>query len=493
MKNKGYWIGSVIILFLSVICFVVFGVGTEIISAISGAGNPTVFGKYDGKKIELVPGSDFAQAVQNYSDYFQRQGQTLDDNAYFYIYNYAFNAAVMSTAYKSEVAKSGYKPSEKAISRVILPYFSKDGKYDPVLYASYPESDKAALRNDIAKQLSYSRFAEDVFGSDSKVGGNSLFGTKKSSKEAAFLKDFAAAKKTFIIASFDKTSYPDSEIMAYAKENADNFNSYSLLIVTVKEEAQAKKLQKQITGNELTFEDAVKEYSEKYFGNGDGVIENKYEYQVKGIFDKSEDIAKVDGLKKDEVSEVIKTNEGYSIFKATEEKTTANLADETTFNAVKDYIKVNESGRIEEYFTAKANDFAKAAEGVDFVKTARTMGVKVSSTVKFPLNYGDLSIADKLPSEDEPALANASSNEFFLEKAFALKANEISEPVVNGNYILVVKNIAAENDEVSSEASEALQNELSEYDQTSAQSVILNSKKVENNVTTVYFNNYLKK
>ena len=54
MKNKMLWVGSVIILILSVICFVVFGVGTELIRAVTGEGNGISFGKYNGKDIVLV-------------------------------------------------------------------------------------------------------------------------------------------------------------------------------------------------------------------------------------------------------------------------------------------------------------------------------------------------------------------------------------------------------------------------------------------------------
>ena len=55
MKNKMLWVGSVIILILSVICFVVFGVGTELIRAVTGESNGISFGKYDGKEIVLAP------------------------------------------------------------------------------------------------------------------------------------------------------------------------------------------------------------------------------------------------------------------------------------------------------------------------------------------------------------------------------------------------------------------------------------------------------
>ncbi|MBQ0052098.1 MAG: SurA N-terminal domain-containing protein, partial [Treponema sp.] len=490
MKNKFYWIGSVVILFLSVICFVVFGVGTEIIAALTGESNSPVFGKYDGKKIQMVPGTDFANAVQNYANYYQNQGANLDENTYFYIYNYAFNSAVQAMTYKSEVAKSGYKPSAKSVNRILLPYFSRDGKYDPELYNQITESDRNAMKKDITSQLSYMRFSDDVFGSSEKVGENTLFGLKESSKEAEFLQAMAYTKRSFEMATFDKTAYPDSEVKAYAAEKADMFNKYSMSVVSVKEEAQAKKLVNQLKNNEVTFEDAVKEYSEKWYSNGDGLITDSYEYQIKENLANADDFSKIAALEKDAVSEAIKTNNGYSIYKNNGDKVAADFNNAETFEAVKNYIKTNESGRIEDYFMAKANAFVEKAKSTkEFSAACESQNVKYGYVPAVPLNYGEVSFADKVEVEDVPEMVNASTNENLLQKAFALKFDEISEPIVNGNYILVLKLSSDQKVDLSDEAKAKIPTSVKEYDQSSAQSAVLTSKKVENKVAEVYFNN----
>ena len=484
MKNKGYWIGSVIIFVLAVVCFVVFGVGTEIINAVTGAGKASSFGKYDGKDIELIPGSDFANAVQNYSNYFQSQGQNLDENAYFYIYSYAFNAAVQSMAYKDSVKKSGYAPSEKSVSRAMLPYFSSNGKFDPAIYAQVSESDKSSIKKDIVNSLTYQRFAEDVFGSSS--GDEKMFGAKASSKEAAFAEEIATTKRGFEIAYFDKNAYPDSEVLAYANENKDKFEKYSLSIVSFDDEAEAKKIRAQILNNEITFEDAISEYSKKYYSNSEGKITNSYAYQISSNIANADDFSKISSLKNDEVSDVIKMHNGYTIYKCTGDKVAANFEDEATLKDVKSYIKSNESGRIEDFFMNKANGFAKAAAG-NFTEAANEFEAETASVAPFPLNYGELSFADKITAGDISALANAGSNENLLEKAFALKENEISEPIVNGNYIVVMKLTSTEKTEISDDEKKAVANALAEYDQISAQTAILTSDKVQNNVAQTYF------
>ena len=81
MKKTMLFIGSVIILILSAITFV-------FIPALSpnAAGKPLVFGKYGNKKIEYKQGTEFANAVANYTEMYKNQGAELNDTDYFYIF-----------------------------------------------------------------------------------------------------------------------------------------------------------------------------------------------------------------------------------------------------------------------------------------------------------------------------------------------------------------------------------------------------------------------
>ena len=496
MKNKMLWIGSVIILILSVICFVVFGVGTELIRAFTGDANKISFGKYDGKDIVLEPGTDFANAVQNYQNYYQNQGQQLDQSAYFYIYNYAFNAAVQSMAYKESVKESGYKPTGKQISRTMLPYFlDSDGKYDSKLYAQVSQSDKEALKTNISRQLIWERFNDDLFGSASKLGKDDyeyeLYGLKVSQKEVEFLTSLGEEKRSFDIVSFDKSEYPESEVKAFGLKNIDLFNTYSLSMITVKDEAQAKKLVGQLSNNEITFEDAVSEYSEKYYTDGDGKVTSNFAYQIKENLANDDDLAKITSLEKDALSEVIQTNTGYSIYKCTGDSAKANIEEEATLDAVKNYVNTNEKSMIDEYFTEKAKSFVESAKQKGFQAAAKESGVEVLSIPAFPLNYGDVSIADSIAASDVKALSNASTNEDFLKAAFSMKISDISEPVTLGNYVSVITLTGIQNDKATDEQVTKVKTSIDDYDESEAQTALLQSKKVVNNVADTYFNKFL--
>ena len=489
MKNKVLWIGSVIILILSIICFVVFGVGTELIRAVSGDGSGISFGKYDGKEIVLAPGTDFANAVQSYTNYYQNQGAPLDQSAYFYIYNYAFNAAVQATAYREAVRKSGYKPSGTEISRAMLPYFlNADGKYDPILYNEVSNADKESLRSGITRQLIWQRFSDDTFGAADKLGGYTFYGIKSGAGEAEFLASLNDEKRSIEVASFDKADYPDSEVRSFGAENISLFDTLPLSMITVREEAQARKLLAQLNGGEITFEDAVSEYSEKYYSDGDGKVSENFAYQIKENLADEEDFQKIAALAADSLSDVIKTNTGYSIYKATGEKAVASIDDDAVLDAVRNYVRSNRRGMIDEYFTAKAKSLAESAGPDGFDKAAKDAGAEVVTIPAFPLNYGDVSMLDKIDSADAKALLSAGTNEDFLTKVFSMKQGDISEPMTLGNYIAVFKLAGIQNDSHDSERLAKVTEDASSYDEDSAQSALLSSKKVENNVADVYFN-----
>ena len=376
----------------------------------------------------------------------------------------------------------------------MLPYFlNADGKYDPKLYNQVSNADKESLKNDIAKQLTWQRFRDDMFGSSEKLGDYTLFGLKSSEKESSFLASLSEEKRSFDTISFNKSDYPESEIKKFASENADLFDTYSLSMLTIKDESQVKKVFTQLTNNEITFEDAISEYSEKYYTDGDGKVTENFAYQIKENLEKEEDFTKISSLVKDSTSEIIKTNTGYSIYKCTGEKASANFEDAATIDAVKKYITTNKSNLIEEFFMEKANAFIADAKAENFANAAKKAGIEVVTLPAFPLNYGDISIADKLDASSAPAFANASSNENFLEKAFTMKVNDISEATVMGNYITVFHLTSIQNDKSDEAKISKINEELNSYDENSAQSALLSSSKVENKVSDVYFNKFLQR
>lgn len=484
MKKPLLYIGSVLIFILAAVAFV-------FVPAKAGGGQNgayPVFGKYDGKPIELKPGTDFATAVNNYSNFYRNQGVNLDEQNSFYLYNMAFNAAIVTTTAREAEKSVGYKPSKKSVSRNLLRYYSDEtGKYSSKIYSMYSDNQKEELRKNVEKDLVVSRFNDDIFGSETEVGGKKLYGIKSSDAEIAFLKKMGEDKRAFNIVSFSKSSYPESEIKSFAEGNKELFDKFDISAITISDEATAKKVQKQLAGGEISFDDAVaEEYSEKNYTDAKGKVTAAHRYQVKGILADESSLSAIESLSDGAFSDVVKTASGWTVFRKDGKTAGTDFETPDGLDVAKRYITSNESGRIEDYFVAKAKDYiasaAVAGEGAELPEGAESF-----TTKPFPLNYGSTTIAGKLPTDVAP-LAGADRNENFWEKAFKLKAGEYSEPLVIGNYVVVLRIAeAAEDAEEKGLSDDALRSEIANYDSSSAQSVMTGSKKVENNVLQAYF------
>jgi hypothetical protein len=488
MNKTFITVGAVVIFILAAVAFVFAP------AKVGGAAqrDAVVFGKYDGKPIELKAGTEFAQAVNNIQQSYQAQGINIDETNYIYVYSYAFNAAVQSIAAKNAVAGTGYEPGDTEVSRHLLklPYFlDENGNYSPEIARMYSDEQKEELRASIKEGLVGQRFQDDLFGSAEEFDGKSFYGLKSSKAEGDFLAGFGSKKRAFGIISFNKSNYPDSEVMKFAEANKDTFEKFDISAISFADEATANKVQKQLTGGEIKFEDAVKEeYSEKYFTDANGKITASYKYQVKGILADEASLETIKALAKDAFSGVVKTSSGYTVFRKDGENSQADFNDKNTFDVVKKYITSNESGKIEDYFIETAKNVTADAtlNGFDNVDISAIDGAEKVTVPAFSLNYGGVSLADKLPTDTAKQLSSAVNNESFWEKAFGMKVGSYSEPIVLGNYVVVLNCTGEETDEAAKDKLESLKGEIVSYDQASAQSTLLDSDKVENNVWNAY-------
>ncbi len=487
-KNTVYTLGSLIILLICAFCFVVLPAFEGRASRQQGGDTP-VFGKYNGKEIKYEQGSDFADYVSQYGQMYQMYGQQLDQSAYYQIFSQAFNATVMKYAYSEAVEKTGYEVPASAVTREMIPYFSdENGNYSSKLYKSASDEAKLEIKNALSSRMFANRFYNDNFGSSTEVFNlDALYGLKSSESEKAF---FAAANKNmrgFDVAVYSLSDYPLEEKLKFARQNEAKFNSYDLYLITVEDKSTAETVAKRLANNEITFEDAVTEYSQNNYSNTEGKLTNTYQYQIENILENKEDLASITSLAKDAVSGIIQTTSGFSIFKCANDVTKPDFDSESTQRIVSSYISNYESSIIEDYFTAKANDFIKEAKTSDFAAAGEKSGAKVSSIEPFPLNYGNVNVLGEFSAGDS-GLTSAESNENFMSKAFALKLNEISEPIVVGNNIVVLKftkESSPEDDEINSTL-------FASYDEDAANEAIMGSDKLTNDFINVYFQNFLR-
>lgn len=480
-KNSVYTLGSLIILLICAFVFVILPAMTGSDAAVQ---KPLEFGKYNGKAIRYEQNSDFADAVTYYGQLYQMYGRELDSSAYSEIFYNAFNQTVINYAYEDAVSKTGYSVPESAVTRQLIPYFSENGKYSSKLYRSTPKERIRELKEKAEKTLYTQRFYDDNFGADSDlVGSTPLYGLKDSSKELDFVSSYGNKLRGFNAAIFPLSDYPKEEKVAYGKENSDKFIKYNLSVISVDDKSTAASVAKRIAANEITFTDAVSEYSTKSFSNSEGKLTNSYRYQIENILVEKADIDKIAALTADSVSEVIPTGAYFSIFKADSDAELPDFTSDAVINQVNSYIVTYENSILEDYFTQKAKVFAEAAKKTSFSAAAVTLSAKTVELAPFPLNYGNVSVTSSLTS-DEAAFKNADSNENFLTTAFSLSKNEISEPILLNRNVVVLQ--FTKESSPDADADKSLP-DLSNFDRQSTQTAILKSNKLENHFMEVYF------
>ncbi len=487
MKKTMLFVGSVIILILSAITFIFIPAMAQ------GAGQDgLVFGKYGNKKIVYKPGTEFANAVTNYTEMYRRQGVELKDSDYYYVYNYAFVSAVQAVAYADNVKKSGWAPSQQSVARQMYPYFAdENGNYSSAIFNSYGTEDKNNLKKDLTNGLIWNRCSEDYLGTQSTYAGHRLYGIKTSNAEKDFFDGMISQKRAFDLAVFKKSNYPDAQVQAFGEQNVAKFVKYNFSVITVKDLSKAKSILNQINKEEVTFADAVTQYSDKAYSGTDGKLSSNYGYQIQDILKNADDAEKLFALELNKTSDVIETSAGYSIFHNDLVKTEPDFTDKTILSVVRTYINQNESTVVETYFIEEAKKLIENSASKGFEVTAKTSDADFVKVPAFALNYANTSLIGTVPAELS-SISGASSNENFLQSAFALKADGVSEPLVVGDSIIVVKAAGNQKDNLTAEQKEKIDSDVDSLNASALQSTLLSGKKVKNNVAEVFFTKIMK-
>ena len=488
-KNTAYTIGSLVILLICAFCFV-------ILPALTGSGQARakspVFGKYDGKAITMDEGSAMQKNASQYAQLLEAYGQKIDQNTSFQVFNYAFNKTALDYAYEDAVKDSGYVVTPKAVNYKMIPYFlDENGKYSSKLYKQVPENRKQELRDELENSLYSARFYDDNFGSSSDIVGlNALYGLKTSNDEIQFLIDLDKTKRGFNMAYYPSDSYPEEEVVKYGKANIDKFTKYNFSAISVADETTANTVIRRLNNNEITFADAVSEYSSKSYGDSEGKLADIYSYQISDMLTNEDDLATITALAVDALSTPIQTGSSYTVFKADAAPKAGDMTNADTIASVKSYLISYENSIIEDYFMAKANNLINEANKSDLATACANQGVETITIAPFPLNYGNMEIASTLDTSNA-VLANAESNDNFLKTAFSLKLNEYSKPFVLNKNVCVLQytteEVAADDYTPVFKAETSLS-----YDQYATQDHVLHSEKLENNFAQVYFDQMMR-
>ncbi len=471
-RNPIIFAGSVLLLVIITIAFV-FSPG--LIS--QNTGMPEL-GSYDGKAIKYD--EDFVNLVEYFSEQLQAQGTQGDTT--FSAMTQAFNYSVLTHAFIDEVEKSGYIAPSSLINREMVPYFAdENGAYSELLFQQTPDGTKIRI-----KEATEEGVKRDLYFSDHA-------NIKSSSNEIEFIKSMNSTQRSFDMVSFNTENYPEEEIITFGTNNAELFTTYSMDVITVNDENTAKTVASRIANNELTFSDAITEYSIDQYSDDTGTLNDNLHYELKDIVKGEDAFNTLVSLESGTVSDVIETTSGYSIFSVTANPVPATFPNDDLVEAVHSYVTIYEAGIIEDYFINLAKDFNISAVMLGYDAALALYDVDSTEIEAFPVNYASVPLLDTVPTAAASQLAQAQSNEQFFEVAFALEEGQYSEPLVLGKDIVVLSHV----EEV---INEDLENQtmnfmypyyVQQFDSNDISSFFMGSEKLENNLFSVLLEYFL--
>jgi parvulin-like peptidyl-prolyl isomerase len=421
------FIGTFIVLIIIIVAFVL--VPAIVPEASRRANVDLTFGYYEKVPISYVPGNYFAQYYEMIARYNQNNDSENFNSMGYQIWREAYEAAAVHTAILQEMKNSGYAAPVKKVDRDVaaLPQFQENGRFSPALYKRMDNNARLTLWRQVQEEIAEKKFSSDVTG------------LLKSEAEAEFFGKMEALQRNFKVTLFNIDAYPDEEYEAYARDHSDLFRNVKLSIVTVGSgEREARQILETIKNGETTFEDAARAHSKDPYADRGGDMGMKMIHELSLDIPEEDAREAVISIAKGDFSDVIKTASGWAFFRCEEAVQDADLTDPAVMDKVKSYLRNFERGRMEDWTIAKANEFVTLAKERGFDDALSIKALQSNSFGPVPINYGNFELFTTLPVQSVPGLSGTAENENFWKTAFSTPVGSPSEPIVQGNNVMVL-------------------------------------------------------
>ncbi|MDR2102254.1 MAG: SurA N-terminal domain-containing protein [Treponema sp.] len=432
--NPFIFIGTLVILVIVIIAFVFV---PAIVPGVGGLNADLRFGSYNKTPITYVQNGYFAQVRENIARY--RQSSINDSNYQIMLYQIwreAFEETVIHTGMLDEMKQAGYTPPEEVVDREVaqLPQFLDNGRFSVSKYRELDNTTRILLWRQVQESIAKEHYSADM--TDLKI----------SSAETAFIGGMASPKRTFDMAVFPLSSYPDTEVTAYAAANAGLFRVTHLSVITVSSgEGEAQKILDSIKDGTTTFEDAARTYSLDAYAERGGDMGVKMVYELSTEIPGTEEREQVIGTARGEYSPIVKVPSGWAFFRVEETPYPADTADSSLLEKIRTYMTNFERGKIEDWFINEARNLITLSGELGFSEALVQKGIEKRNFGPLPLNYGGdtlyydgSGLFTALASFSVTELSSADTNENFWQEAFFTPLNTPSNPLVLGNNVVVL-------------------------------------------------------
>ncbi|GAB6392014.1 MAG: PpiC-type peptidyl-prolyl cis-trans isomerase [Treponematales bacterium] len=419
--------GTVVTLVIVIVAFV-------LVPAIPGVGGPAadmVFGYYHGVPLRPVSGNYFARVLASLE---QQQAQINEGNRQmmtYQIWRDAFDSAVVHAGILDEMREAGYEPPPEEVDREVA------------ILLGYHENEKLAEKKrqqmSNAEQLKLWRDTREVMMSELYLSKDFTENFRASSKEKAFVTAMAGPVRTFSLALFPLSAYPDSEVSAYAGEHAELFQvvHHSVITLTASEK-EAKQVWESVRNGTAVFEEAAGASSKDSYADRGGDMGVRMAWELETEVPDAAERREVLALAKGELSRVVKVPAGWAFFRAEEDARPADMGEAGNVEKARAYLTEFERGRVEDWLIRQADGLIARAKAAGFDAACADYEVSRKSFGPLPLNYGGAPLFTSLAASGVSELAEASTNEYFWRACFAGPVGSPAAPVVLGDNVAVV-------------------------------------------------------
>jgi hypothetical protein len=127
----------------------------------------------------------------------------------------------------------------------------------------------------------------------------------------------AGPVRTFDMAAFPLSSYPDTEVAAYTAANPQLFKVTHLSKITISSsEREAQQILGSVKDGTLTFEEAAQNHSQDYYADRGGDMGVKMVYELVSEAPDAQDRDAIAALAAGEFSSIVKVPAGWAFFRA---------------------------------------------------------------------------------------------------------------------------------------------------------------------------------
>ena len=427
-RNPLLYFGSILVLVIIAVTFI----GAPTLGQFAGISASTIFGYYDGHKIEHYVGNYFHRQILTINqNYRQNSGTQEAQNKFYAILQEAFQRTAFHVAILSYLKNPKMSVSSEQVDAILStegPYIVEN-EFSEQLWESTPISQRKSNREYVKEELLEKQFLKD------------LQEIPLSNEEINFFQTINKTERKFRIAIFQYSELPNDELSDFGQENAFLFQRMKfsrILFSSSESNADAERALEHLKNGTKSFEELSRLYLSTDIDSG-GNIGWKYFYDVERDFENTGSAEKIFSLTPSEHSEILMSRFGPVIYRSDSELIIPQFSDQEILNEVKNYLNRYNRGFIEDYYNEQAKNFKNVATTEGFNNAAVMLGTSTTETNFFPINFQNIISVQRMTAVDSNILQTAPYFQDFFKQAFKLKPNQISEPVYLDEAILLLE------------------------------------------------------